>query len=334
MSLAVQETPSPPSPSSSSSPPPKKPKRCRYWTDLIPRRRKIVVAVRTTAPHPHSLESSHGLSWTRVGLLGKGAFGSVYFAKSNQDQNSHLPLQMAVKSALTDDSSSLQYEKQILTELQDSPHVVHCYGDEITQMGDGNQVYNLLLEFCGGLSLKRTIRISPGGRLSDSDIKCYARDVLEGLAYVHSRGYIHCDIKPDNILLVPGGEGKKGRKFVAKLADFGLAKVADGLADSELRGTYMFMSPELVESKVVDFPADIWAFGCTLVEMMTGKSAWDYSDVEDLLYVIGESDELPNLPSSICESEDATDFFGRCLCRNASFRWSAEMLLDHPFLSI
>ncbi|XP_050217769.1 mitogen-activated protein kinase kinase kinase 17-like [Mercurialis annua] len=215
----------------------------------------------------------------------------------------------------------MMMEKQILSELQDSPHVVHCYGDEITQMGDGNQ-------------LERTIRISPGGRLSDSDVKCYARDVLEGLAYVHSRGYIHCDIKPDNILLVPAGEGKRGRKFVAKLADFGLAKVADGLADSELRGTYMFMSPELVESKVVDFPADIWAFGCTLVEMMTGKSAWDYSDVEDLLYVIGESDELPNLPSSICESEDATDFFGRCLCRNAGFRWSAEMLLDHPFLSI
>ncbi|KAF2298321.1 hypothetical protein GH714_022169 [Hevea brasiliensis] len=77
---------------------------------------------------------------------------------------------------------------------------------------------------------------------------------------------------------------------------------------------------------------DIWAFGCAVLEMLTGKPAWEYSEVEDLLWVIGYTDELPQIPSNV--SEDAKDFLSRCFVRTAAHRWSADCLLEHPFLSV
>jgi serine/threonine protein kinase len=331
--------------SSSWCPPPKKrPKRDAKWLAMI-KRRKAYKKKKTFFPDLTSsssaaetdssptLETSNGVSWTRLALLGKGAFGSVFYAKTNSTslhQETHLPLQMAVKSAVMENATSLKYEKHILCDLAASPHVVRCYGDEITHMAEGVEIYNLLLEFCSGFSLESHIRSSCCGLL-ESDVRDYARDILQGLKYIHSRGYIHCDIKPCNILLATG-VGERFGRLVAKLADFGLAKAVNQQKDPWLRGTYRYMSPELVKDKTIDYPVDIWAFGCAVVEMLTGKPAWNYSEVEDLLYVIGKSDQLPNIPCDA--SEDAKDFLSHCFARSAALRWSAEMLLEHPFISM
>lgn len=278
-----------------------------------------------------TLEASHGVSWTRVGLLGKGGFGSVFYAKTRTiiNQNTHLPSEMAVKSAFMDHSSSLKHEKRVLCDLGASPYVVRCYGDEVTHMANGVKIYNLLLEYCSGLSLQRQIRLSGSG-LADSDVKNYSRDILRGLKYIHCHGYVHCDIKPDNILLVPGFGERKGT-FVAKIADLGLA-TAVGEECNYPRGTYRYMSPELVRAKKIDYAADIWAFGCSVLEMLTAKPAWPYTEVEDLKWMIGYTDEVPQIPSNL--SDGAKDFLRRCFVRNAAYRWSADMLLQHSFLFV
>ncbi|KAF2307191.1 hypothetical protein GH714_025435 [Hevea brasiliensis] len=320
--------------SSSSSSTPRKPKHDSKWYAMIKRRNAFKRKKKTPVvcfERATTLEASHGLSWVRVCLLGKGGFGSVFYAKTRTtiNQGTHLPSQLAVKSTIMDQSSSLQHEKQVLCDLTSSPYVVRCYGDEVTHIANGVKVYNLLLEYCSGLSLERQIRLSGFG-LADSDVKYYSRDVLRGLKYIHCRGYIHCDIKPDNILLVPGSGERKGT-FVAKLADFGLAKAVDEECH-DLRGTTRYMSPELVRDKKIGYATDIWAFGCAVLEMLTGKPAWEYSEVEDLLWVIGYTDELPQIPSNV--SEDAKDFLSRCFVRTAAHRWSADCLLEHPFLSV
>ncbi|XP_057998782.1 mitogen-activated protein kinase kinase kinase 20 [Hevea brasiliensis] len=277
--------------SSSSSSAPRKPKHDSKWYEMIKRRNAFKRKKKTPVvcfERDTTLEASHGLSWVRVCLLGKGGFGSVFYAKTRTtiNQGTHLPPQMAVKSATMDQSSSLKHEKQVLCDLTSSPYVVRCYGDEVTHMANGVKI--------------------------------------------HCRGYIHCDIKPDNILLVPGNGERKGT-FVAKLADFGLAEaVNEELHD--LRGTTRYMSPELVREKKIGYATDIWAFGCAVLEMLTGKPAWEYSEVEDLLWVIGYTDELPQIPSNV--SEDAKDFLSRCFVRTAAHRWSADCLLEHPFLSV
>ncbi|KAJ6923615.1 hypothetical protein NC652_017063 [Populus alba x Populus x berolinensis] len=92
------------------------------------------------------------------------------------------------------------------------------------------------------------------------------------------------------------------------------------------------MSPELVKEKRYDYGVDIWALGCAVVEMLSGKPVWPRMDVPGYLYTIGDSQDLPQIPSSI--SDDAKDFLGKCLVRNAAQRWSADELQEHPFLSV
>ncbi|KDP32595.1 hypothetical protein JCGZ_13145 [Jatropha curcas] len=281
-----------------------------------------------------TLESSHGVSWVRLFLLGKGGFGSVFYAERKEPlkQDSDLPFQMAVKSAKMDRSSSLQYEKQVFSDLGTSPYVVRCYGDEVTEISNGEKIYNLLLEFCSGLSLSEHIRLSGGG-LPEIVVQNYTRDILRGLNYIHSHGYVHCDIKPGNILLVPGS-GEMGGNYMAKIADFGLAMAVQGKETecSGLRGTSMYMSPELVKDRKLDYSADIWALGCVVLEMLTAKPVWDYSDTAHMLFVIGYTDRVPAIPDHV--SEEATDFLSWCFDRRVGQRLSADRLLEHPFVSM
>ncbi|KAG8647628.1 hypothetical protein MANES_09G091200v8, partial [Manihot esculenta] len=314
--------------SSSSSSARKSPKHASKWYAFVKRKKKTPVVRFKEAT---ALESSHGLSWTKVRLLGKGGFGSVFYAKTRttNNQKTNLPSEMAVKSAIMLRSSSLIHEKRVLCHLGNSPHVVRFYGHEVTVTANGVIVYNLLLEYCSGLSLQRQIRKSDHG-LAESDVRSYSRDILRGLKYIHSRGYIHCDIKPANILLMPGRPNRNGT-FRAKIADFGVAKAVNEECHN-LRGTLRFMSPESVRDRKIEYATDIWAFGCVVLEMLTAKSAWGYRRVKDLKEVIGYSDEMPKIPTNI--SENATDFLSRCLVRIAAYRWSADMLLQHPFLSV
>ncbi|KDP32604.1 hypothetical protein JCGZ_13154 [Jatropha curcas] len=229
-------------------------------------------------------------------------------------------------------ASALQYEKQVLSNLGTSPYVVRCYGDEITELRNGEKIYNLLLEFCSRLSLGDHISLSGGG-LPEIVVQNYTRDILRGLKYIHSHGYVHCDIKPGNILLVPG-TGLRVGNYMAKIADFGLAKAMHGEEEecTGLRGTHMYMSPEMVKHKKLGYSADIWALGCVVLEMLTGKPVWEFRYSRDIILVIGYTNRVPAVPKHL--SVKAKNFLGWCLDRRADQRLSADMLLEHPFVSM
>lgn len=125
---------------------------------------------------------------------------------------------IAVKSAEFKHSLSLQKEGSILFTLNDCPGIVHCYGEDIS-VESNKKVYNLLLEFAPGGSLRNLMQSSSEGKLPESDVRRYTRMILKALRQVHERGYVHCDIKPENILVFPSKNGGKS----VKIADFGLA---------------------------------------------------------------------------------------------------------------
>ncbi|KAF2322384.1 hypothetical protein GH714_013152 [Hevea brasiliensis] len=85
---------------------------------------------------------------------------------------------------------------------------------------DGKMLYNLLLEYASGGTLADLKKRSGGYGLPESDVKRYTRPILKGINYIHSHDYVHCDLKPDNVLLVPSGDGD----FVPNIGDFGLPK--------------------------------------------------------------------------------------------------------------
>ncbi|XP_006341415.1 mitogen-activated protein kinase kinase kinase NPK1-like [Solanum tuberosum] len=280
-------------------------------------------------------EFGDGVAWYRGAMVGKGSFGCVYLAtlKNPKLNYSYFPPAMAVKSAEVSVSGSIQKEKEVLNNIKGCPYIIRCFGDETTTGQNGAMVYNLLLEYGSGGTLAE--RINKSG-LSEFEVRNHTRSMLRGLLCIHTIGYVHCDMKPENVLLVPNSS-KGSTEFKVKIGDLGLAKRENQSKKRRLepywRGTPMYLSPEAVADNVQECPADIWALGCIVLEMLTGKPPWDRDDdmdAEDVLRKIGGGKELPKIPGNL--SKDAKDFLKGCFVRNPRYRWTAEMLLNHPFV--
>uniref|UniRef100_A0A7N0TAD3 Protein kinase domain-containing protein n=1 Tax=Kalanchoe fedtschenkoi TaxID=63787 RepID=A0A7N0TAD3_KALFE len=263
------------------------------------------------------------MEWVRGETIGHGSFGKVDLAILNSGAGL-----MAVKSAPVYSSESLRHEREVLGLLGDSENVIRCFGDSFSSE-KGERLYNIFLEYAAGGSLYDRVREYGGEGLSEAEVRSYARSVLSGLKDIHSSGFVHCDVKLQNILLC---SENCGNGAVAKIADFGLAKKQNrgaGYRD-EFRGTPLYMAPETVVSGEFESPGDIWAVGCAVVEMLTGAPAWkNESNVASLLLKI--SQQSPEIPQNL--SPEIRDFLDKCFIRDAAKRWTAEMLLDHQFIA-
>ncbi|PWA96135.1 phosphorylase kinase, gamma catalytic subunit [Artemisia annua] len=252
-----------------------------------------------------------GAAWIRGSVIGKGRYGSVFIANTKVKYSSY-PSIMAVKSAEVSVSCSIQQEKEVMDNIRGSANVIKCLGEEIT-IESNRIVYNMLLEFASGGTLADVIKKSKGKGLLETDVKRHARSVLKGLSHVHKRGYVHCDLKPDNVLLVAN---KNNNGFIAKIGDLGLAKRVKQIKKRNpgryWRGNPLYFSPEAVINGVQKPPADIWAFGCIVFEMLTGKKLWlAYKDLgkNEVLRRVGYENEIESvISSSSISNEDRSKY--------------------------
>ncbi|EEF49250.1 ATP binding protein, putative [Ricinus communis] len=254
-----------------------------------------------------------GVSWWRGKLLGKGGFGSVYLAKLKKtySRNQVYPPLMAVNNLCT------------------CPYILQCIGEETTLNKNGEMFYNVLLEYASCGTLATLTNQSGGCGLPESDVRRYTTCILQGIAYIHRHDYVHCDLKPENVLLVAIDNGGS----VPKIVDFGLAKklVKNNkkrkMTDYCVGGTTLYMVPETVVDHIPKSPCDIWALGFIVLEMFTRKRVWFPSEMRR----IGDRFELLLISSEI--PKDGKDFLKRSLAKKPEFRFTAEMLLNHPFMS-
>ncbi|KAI4999942.1 hypothetical protein ZWY2020_004531 [Hordeum vulgare] len=248
----------------------------------------------------------------RLRTLGRGASGAVVWLASD-DASGQL---LAVKSAGAGAADTLRREGRVMAGLC-SPHVVPCLGSRAAAGGE----YQLFLEFAPRGSLADEAARS-GGSLAERAIQGYAADVASGLAYLHGNSLVHGDVKARNVMV--GADGR------AKLADFGCARATG--SDRAIAGTPAFMAPEVARGEEQGRAADVWALGCTVIEMATGRAPWgDMDDVFAVVHRIGYTDAVPELPASL--SPQAKDFLRKCLARNPRHRPTAAELLEHPFLA-
>src|SRR6185436_2525063 len=234
-----------------------------------------------------------------TGLLGEGGMGKVWRA-----HHSALKRDDALKM-LPDDLASdpdrlarFQREAQLLASLN-HPNIAHVYGLE---QADGVQA--LVMELVEGETLADRLVHGP---LSLEDALPAARQIADALVTAHEQGIIHRDLKPGNIKLRPDG--------TVKVLDFGLAKLSalddptlpgsrlSHLSNSPtitspammtrvgvILGTAAYMSPEQARGRTVDKRADVWAFGCVLFEMMSGRRAFEGDDVTETLAAVVKSE--------------------------------------------
>ncbi|KAK1410274.1 hypothetical protein QVD17_36809 [Tagetes erecta] len=263
------------------------------------------------------------MEWIRGQSIGHGTFAKVSLAKPTS-QNPQFPSLIALKSCALSHSATLINEFKILNQLQSCPEIITCYGDSIT-VENNEKLYNIALEYASYGSLADKLKNLKNSALLETDVRRYTKSVLKGLEFIHRNGFVHCDIKPENILLFSDDS--------VKVADFGLARriTKEVNLEYDVRGTPLYMSPETVVYGKQLPASDIWAVGCLVLEMLTGKPAWTCSDMSALLMKIGVGAEIPEIPGNL--SEAGRDFIGKCFVKDASERWTAEMLLKHPFIN-
>ncbi|EPS71117.1 hypothetical protein M569_03641, partial [Genlisea aurea] len=255
------------------------------------------------------------MEWKRGPAIGRGSSATVYLATAIAAGEL-----FAVKSSDLRSSSALRREERLISELR-PPLVVKCLGSDVTDEG-GRREFNLFLEYVSGGTLSDLIRNS-GGSLDEKTIQFYAHQLAIGLRHIHGKGIVHCDVKGKNILI--GEEG-------TKICDFGCARFAEPGGGSVISGTPAYMAPEVARGEEQEFPADIWALGCTVIEMATGSNPWpEMKDPASTLYRVAYSGDTPEFPDWL--STAAKDFIGKCLIKEPNERWTAAELVRHPFLA-
>ncbi|KAA0059705.1 mitogen-activated protein kinase kinase kinase ANP1-like [Cucumis melo var. makuwa] len=285
-------------------------------------------------------------NWVPVKVLGQGSYGVVCLAKQSsairKKSDSNLPYYFAVKLSPLQHNSSLLWEEQVLKQFKDCPEIVQYLGSEITRgrdiRNDHVDFYTLKLEYAAGGTLDDLIE--QRDKLPEAEVKDYLRMILKGLSCIHSKGFVHVDLKPNNILAFPQSDGK----MKLKIADFGQAERSKYRVDDQhkqyppccssfkFKGTPRYMSPESVVFNEVNDADDIWSLGCILVKMISGKSAWDdCKDSKQLMIKLLDNKIMPTIPGEL--SEQGKDFIKKCFIRNYKERWTAEMLLQHPYLN-
>jgi len=182
---------------------------------------------------------------------------------------------------------------RFLNEVRVALRVSHPNVCRVHDIGEVEGQHYISMEYVDGEDLSSLLRRI--GRLPQDKAVQIARQLCAGLAAAHDQGILHRDLKPANIMI--DGRGR------AKITDFGLAGLAEGIAGDEARaGTPMYMAPEQLEGKEVTVRSDLYSLGLVLYELFTGKRAFDAATPAEMLRL--ERESTPSSPSSHVEGLD------------------------------
>ena len=248
--------------------------------------------------------------------LGEGGMGVVYRAHDTQ-LGRDVAIKVLPENVARDPDRLARFDREArLLASVNHPNIATIHG--VVESGG---IRAIVLELIQGETLSEVILRGP---LPVRDAIRLAGQIAEALDAAHARGVIHRDLKPGNIKVTPQGQ--------VKVLDFGLAKALalsdpdagaptvthDGTREGAIVGTAAYMSPEQARGQALDKRTDIWAFGCVLYEMVSGRRAFHGETVSDTIAAILHREPdwtaLPALPA------DVARLLRRCLTKDAAQR--------------
>lgn len=204
------------------------------------------------------------------------------------------------------------------------PNIVSYLGHEYT-----DQHLHIFLEFMAGGSVASLLK--EFGALQGEALRKATSDTLCGLDFLHtlSPPVVHRDLKGANLLV--------DLDMTVKVADFGCSKWSNDTKSFTTLGSVPWMAPEVIsQSEGHGRKADIWSFGCTVIEMATAEKPWGDGAFGNMVFAlnhIANSDSTPQLPPHCTASSECRGLVEWCTRRSARCRPTTAQLLQHEFLA-
>jgi len=217
--------------------------------------------------------------------LGSGGMGDVWVA-----ENTAIGMRVAVKLLKPDLLANAEFRQRFQTEAQAVAAIGHPNVARFFDLVVGDPTF-IVMEYVRGETLADRMKL---GALPIDRALAIAERLCWGLDAAHAAGVVHRDLKPANVLLAPDAEFGE----TPKLIDFGLAKIAAAASDAQLTrtgqiiGTPAYMSPEQIKGEKIDGRADVYALGCVLFEMLTGKTPFS-SGTDDVQILYRQMHDAP-----------------------------------------
>ena len=268
-----------------------------------------------------------------IKVLGRGGMGCVMMGRNQQTGAA-----VAIKTLLPEFAVSDKAMRRFMREMDVAAALKHPHIVEFLDRGVHNGVVYLVTEFVDGPDAAK-LADAQGGRLPLKETVAIISQVLEALSHAHAQGYIHRDIKDQNIL-VKG----TGPNLSAKLTDFGLAKsfTQSGMSGvtvaGEMAGTLSYMPPEQLRNfRDVKPQSDIYALGMTAYSLLTGQVALNLgrkTSMAETIKAIFEQPTIPlaqrdpRLPAQVCEIID------RALVKDPAQRWQSAQAMRTALLHV
>lgn len=281
---------------------------------------KRTVGCEDLCADPQAQSTSHGWQmlekFTTLSVIGTGSSSKVLLVKQ-KGTGELMALKILNKKSIEErkQEEEVYLERRILTEIT-HPFIVGFKGSFQTE----KKLY-FLLEYCPGGDLYKLL--DNHGRLAEEAVRMYVAQILLALEYLHSKGILYRDLRPENILLDKNG-------FI-RLTDFGVSTFeVDVKADTGLMtGAPEYLSPEVIQRQPYNRSSDFWGLGCLAYEMLVGMPPFNYKDKKMLMEMIKTS--TPGYPSFL--TPNARAFLEGLLTKDPTARFGVERSKSHPWMS-
>ena len=244
-----------------------------------------------------------------VGLLGRGGMADVYRAEDER-----LGREVALKAVPPEFARDPERVERFEQEVRAAARLTHPNIVTVYEFGQGEGQHFYTMALMPGGDLKARIRAHPDG-MPAAEARAVAAAMARALDYAHRQGFVHRDVKPENILF--------GEDGAPQLTDFGIARAMSSGARMTATGMSIgsphYMSPEQARGKAVDGRSDLYSLGVVLYEMLTGRVPFDAGDTLAVAYA-HVNDPAPDLPAKLASWQP---MLGRLLSKSPDERYGS-----------